>query len=228
MWQYDEFDVAGSPTEQSPVWREGPSGTQGSNSKANWLVLTNNMLWEGGAKLIHYLLSAAIQPSDRASGNLPDVRNVHEWHFRDLMHFPEAARKEWKTTCFEELESLEKHDIFELTDLPKGHKTVGCRWVFDVKTDSHKKARLVTQGFSQVEGVDYNQLFSPVVWFESIHLMLALTVLRRQQGATNKVWSITPDPCVHLQTLTALLYLHNGTSGSLLLTKLLTSYVATD
>ena len=53
-------------------------------------------------------------------------------------------------------------------------------------------------------------------------------VLRRQQGATNKVWSITPDPCVHLQTLTALLHLHSGTSGSLLLTKLLLSYVATN
>ena len=53
-------------------------------------------------------------------------------------------------------------------------------------------------------------------------------MLRRQQGATNKVWSITPDPCVHLQTLTALLHLHSGTSGSLLLTKLLLSYVATN
>ena len=135
------------------------------------------MLWEGGAKLIHYLLSATIQPSDGVSSNLPDVWNVHEWHFRDLMHFPEAAQKKWKTTCFEELESLEKCDVFELTNLPKGHKTIGCRWVFDIKTDSHKKARLVTQGFSKVEGVDYNELFSPIVWFESICLMLALTAL---------------------------------------------------
>ena len=39
-------------------------------------------------------------------------------------------------------------------------------------------------------------------------------MLRRQQGATNKVWSITPDPCVHLQMLTALLHLHSGKSGS--------------
>ena len=56
----------------------------------------------------------------------------------------------------------------------------------------------------------------------------AHNLLRRQQGATNKVWSITPDPCVHLQMLTALLHLHSGTSGSLLLTKLLLSYVATN
>ena len=93
------------------------------------------------------------------------------------MRFPEAAWKEWKAACYEELESLDKHEVFELTNLPKGHKTIGCRWVFDVKGDGHKKARLVAQGFSQVEGVDFNKLFSPVVRFESVRLMLALAAL---------------------------------------------------
>ena len=177
MQQYDEVNVTRSPTEQSPVQREGPSRTQGSNSQANRLVLMDNMLWEGGAKLILYLLGTTVQPSDGASGNLPDVQNVHEWHFRDLMRFPEAAQKEWKAACYKELESLDKHDVFELTDLPNGRKTIGCRWVFDVKGDSHKKARLVTQGFSQVEGVNYSELFSPVVRFECVCLMLALAAL---------------------------------------------------
>ena len=86
------------------------------------------------------------------------------------MCFPEAA-------CYEEMESPDKHDVFELTDLPKGRKTIGCRWVFDFKGDGHKKARLVAQGFLQVEGVDYNELFSPVVRFKSVRLMLTLTAL---------------------------------------------------
>ena len=93
------------------------------------------------------------------------------------MHFPEAAQKEWKAACYEELESLDKCNVFELTNLPNGCKIIGCRWVFDVKGDGCKKARLVTQGFSQVEGVDYNELFSPVVCFESVCLMLTLTAL---------------------------------------------------
>ena len=93
------------------------------------------------------------------------------------MCFPEAARKEWKATCYEEMESLDKCDVFELTDLPKGCKTIGCRWVFDIKGDNHKRARLVAQGFSQVEGIDYNELFSPVVHFESVRLMLTLAAL---------------------------------------------------
>jgi hypothetical protein len=54
---------------------------------------------EGGAGLINFLLSAAIKPIDGAGGKLPNVRNVCEWHYRDLMCFPEAAWKEWKTAC---------------------------------------------------------------------------------------------------------------------------------
>ena len=85
--------------------------------------------------------------------------------------------KEWKAACYEEIESLDKCGVFELTNLPKGCKTIGCRWFFDVKGDGCKKARLVAQGFSQVEEVNYNELFSPVVCFENMHLMLALAAL---------------------------------------------------
>ena len=72
------------------------------------------------------------------------------------------------------MESLKKYSIFKLTNLPKGHKTIGCRWVFDIKSDGQKKAQLVAQGFSQVEGIDYNELFSPVVQFESMKIIFAL------------------------------------------------------
>ena len=93
------------------------------------------------------------------------------------MHIPEAAQKEWKAACNEEMESLDKCDVFELTDLPEGRKTIGCRWVFDIKGDGCERARLVAQGFSQVEGIDYNELCSPVVQFESVHLMVVLAAL---------------------------------------------------
>jgi hypothetical protein len=43
---------------------------------------------EGGAGLINFLLSAAIKPTDGAGGKLPDVRNVREWHYRDLNALP--------------------------------------------------------------------------------------------------------------------------------------------
>ena len=67
---------------------------------SNDLTLVDNIMtnisWEGGVKLIYYLLSAAVQPSDEAGGDLPSVSNVCEWHYRDLTCFPEAAQKSGK------------------------------------------------------------------------------------------------------------------------------------
>jgi Reverse transcriptase (RNA-dependent DNA polymerase) len=62
-------------------------------------------------------------------------------------------------------------------NLPKGRKIIKNRWVFDLKGDRRKKAHLVAKGFSQVEGVDFNEIFSPVVRFETVQLMLALVAL---------------------------------------------------
>ena len=120
--------------------RPGPLGSHAENLGVSFDTsqtdVTAKIAQEGGAKLINLLLNkAAIKPSGQASGELPNVRNVQEWHYRDLMCFPEAAQKEWKTAMLEEVESLQKWNVFELTDLPKGCKSIGCRWVFDVKTD---------------------------------------------------------------------------------------------
>jgi len=70
-------------------------------------------------------------------------------------------------------------------NLRKGEKhlinklPIKCRWVFDVKPDGQKKARLVAKGFSQHAGTDYTDIYSPVVCFETVRLMLGLATLEK-------------------------------------------------
>jgi Reverse transcriptase (RNA-dependent DNA polymerase) len=122
---------------------------------------------------VNHLLTKAV-PLD--SPPLPNS-NIREWSFRDIMHMPRAQQEEWKTACHEELESLRRRNVFELVNSPKGRKIIKNRWVFDLKGDGQKKAHLVAKGFSQVEGIDFNEIFSPVVRFETVWLMLTLAAL---------------------------------------------------
>ena len=114
---------------------------------------------EGGVKILNHLLVHAVsQDSEPLS-----TSNIREWSFKDILCMPLAQQKEWKTACHEELDSLHRRNVFKLVDPPKGRKIIKNCWVFDIKSDGRKKARLVAKGFSQVEGVDYNEIFSPVV-----------------------------------------------------------------
>ena len=129
------------------------------------------MCEEGGANLVRYLMGKALAVSDN---QYKDVRN---WSYKDIARLPQAEQKHWRLACQEELDMLRKRKVFELVDRPRDRKVIKNRWVFDVKSDGHKKARLVAKGFSQVKGLDFDQVFSPVVRFETVRLMLALTAL---------------------------------------------------
>jgi hypothetical protein len=71
------------------------------------------------------------------------------------------------------------HNVYDLVDSPPWRKIICNRWVFNEKTDRQKRARLVAKGFSQVEGIDYDNVFSPVVRYETVHIMIALAALSK-------------------------------------------------
>ena len=89
-------------------------------------------------------------------------------HFREIARMSSATQEEWKKACREELEILRQRDVFELVDLPPNKRIVRNRWVFAIKSDGRKKARLVAKGFSQIEGIDFSEIFSPVVRYEMV------------------------------------------------------------
>ena len=76
--------------------------------------------------------------------------------------------------CHQELDSLCKCDVYDLVIPLQGRRIINNCWVFDRKTDGWKRACLVAKGFSQVEGIDYDDIFSPVVRYESVCPMVAL------------------------------------------------------
>jgi hypothetical protein len=102
-----------------------------------------------------------------------DVPNSH----KEAMASPE--RDEWTKAEEAELASLKAQNTWTMMEVPAGRKPIGSRWTYAKKTDAEGKvvrykARLVCKGYSQVEGVDYDATFSPVVRVTTIRIVLAL------------------------------------------------------
>jgi hypothetical protein len=87
-----------------------------------------------------------------------------------------ADGNNWMTAMHDEMESLEKNGTWDLVQLPKGKKTVRCKWIFKGKEDRYK-ARLVAKGYSQIPGIDFKDVFSPVVKHSSIRTLLSIVAM---------------------------------------------------
>jgi transposase InsO family protein len=105
-------------------------------------------------------------------------------NLQEPMFYQEAMSsqdsKRWHQAMKEEMEALYRNQTWLVVKRPKEQKPVACRWLYKLKEPivpgeaPRYKARLVAKGFTQVDGIDYNEIFSPVVKYKTIRVMLSL------------------------------------------------------
>src|SRR3954464_3218136 len=108
-------------------------------------------------------------------GNFSFVSMLEPSKFDEAMMDPD-----WLSAMLEELNQFERNKVWSLVKRPDPtkHNIIGTKWIFRNKQDEdgivvRNKARLVAQGYTQIEGIDFGETYAPVAHLESIRVMLA-------------------------------------------------------
>jgi len=107
------------------------------------------------------------------------VTNDHPRTVKEAVNSEDG--KLWKEDMVDEMAYLHKHVAWDLVELLAGRKPIGRKWLFRKKTNVEGKvekynARLVAKGYSQMPGIYFRDIFSPVAKVTSIMLLLSIVV----------------------------------------------------
>ncbi|KAH9735169.1 hypothetical protein KPL71_017652 [Citrus sinensis] len=114
------------------------------------------------------------------------LEELSDEHVQDPTNYNEALIDRdvefWKKAMNQEMESMYSNKVWELVEAPNGVKPIGCKWIYKGKrgVDGRMetfKARLVAKWFTQKEGIDYEETFSPVAMLKSIRILLSIAAL---------------------------------------------------
>jgi hypothetical protein len=118
------------------------------------------------------------------------IKNIEQSHtaFISMLepkNFNEASIDDhWINAMDDELDQIEKNNTCELVHRPEGKNVIGSKWIFKNKLNEQgqvvrNKARLVYEGYAQIEGLDYDETFAPIARLEAIRMFLAYACHKR-------------------------------------------------
>ena len=98
--------------------------------------------------------------------------------YEEAMMSPDSDT--WPEAMKSEIESMYENKVWTLVDLPDDQQAIENKWMLKKKTDTDGnvtvyKDRLVAKDFRQVQAVDYDETFSPIVMLKSVRIMLAIS-----------------------------------------------------
>jgi hypothetical protein len=122
------------------------------------------------------------RPRVRNTSHFAHAAFVATFEPKDIGHA--LSDHNWVNLMHEELENFERNQVWELVDPPPRCKPIGTKWVWKNKEGEkgevvRNKSRLVAQGFSQNQGIDYEETFAPVARLEAIRILLAFSVAKK-------------------------------------------------
>ncbi len=90
----------------------------------------------------------------------------------------------WDNAVDEEMVALDATATWELIALLKDKKAIGCKWVYKVKHNANGsvkkyKTRLITKGYAQTYGIDYEETYSPVTKMTNVRSIIVMVATKR-------------------------------------------------
>jgi hypothetical protein len=103
---------------------------------------------------------------------------------KPIIYEEAAEKKEWKDAMIEEYQSILKNDVWDVVPIPREKSVVSSKWIYKIKhaadgSVEKYKASFVAQGFSQKEGIDYEETFAPIARYTSIRIVLAIATVMK-------------------------------------------------
>ena len=133
--------------------------------------------------------SHALRRSHRVTTLPSHLRDFHCFSalasLQEPQTFSEASSNPlWQQAMKEELDVLHKTGTWDLVDLPSGKSAIDCKWLYKIKTRSdgtvdRYKAQLISRGFTQEYGIDYEETFAPVARLSSVKTLIVVSAARK-------------------------------------------------